>query len=67
MPPPFDVPELAIAEATAAAASPLLPRAANVDNSRVSFEPRQCGHCALLSPGRTNTSNERSQFVHRYS
>jgi len=39
MPPLLDVPELAIADATAAALSPLLPRAANVDISRVSFEP----------------------------
>jgi hypothetical protein len=38
-PPPLDVPEFAITEATAAAASPLVARAANVDISRVSFEP----------------------------
>jgi hypothetical protein len=39
MPPPLDVPEFAIADATAAAPLPLLARAANVDISRVSFEP----------------------------
>jgi hypothetical protein len=60
------VPELAIADATAAALSPLL-REANVDISRVSFEPWQCGHCALVSLGRTNASKERSQLAHRYS
>ena len=65
--PPLDEPELAIADATADALSPLLARAANVDISRVSFEPWQCGHCALLSVGRTNASKERSQFAHRYS
>jgi hypothetical protein len=65
--PLFDVPELAIADATADAVSPLLARAANVDISRVSFEPWQCGHCALSSAGRTNASNDRSQFAHRYS
>ena len=37
--PLLDVPELAIADATADALSPLLARAANVDISRVSFEP----------------------------
>jgi len=64
--PLLDVPEFAIADATADALSPLLARAANVDISRVSFEPWQCGHCALSSP-RTNASKERSQFAHRYS
>ena len=39
MPPLLDVPELAIADATADALSPLLARAANVDISRVSFDP----------------------------
>jgi hypothetical protein len=63
---PFDVPEFAIADATADALSPLL-RDANVDISRVSFEPLQCGHCALVSLGRTNASKERSQLAHRYS
>jgi hypothetical protein len=67
MPPPFEVPEFAIADATAAALSPLLARDANVDISRVSFEPLQCGHCALVSLGRTNASKERSQLAHRYS
>ena len=67
MPPLLDVPEFAIADATADALSPLLARAANVDNSRVRFEPWHFGHCAPWSPGRTNTSKERSQFAHRYS
>jgi len=65
-PPPFDVPEFAIADATAAELSPLL-RDANVDISRVSFAPWQWGHWALASPGRTNASKERSQLAHRYS
>jgi hypothetical protein len=60
------VPELAIADAAAALLSPLL-RAANVDISRLSFDPLQCGHCAPSSPARTNASNERSQLEHRYS
>jgi hypothetical protein len=64
---PCDVPEFAIADATAATLSPLLPRAAKVDISRVSFLQLQCGHCALSSPGRTNASKERSQLAHRYS
>ena len=66
MPLLLDVPELAIADAAAAVLSPLL-RAAKVDSSRVSLELLQCGHCALLSLGRTNASNERSQLAHRYS
>jgi hypothetical protein len=63
---PFDMPELAIAADAAAVLSPLL-RAAKVDSSRVSFEPLQCGHSAVVSVGRTNASNERSQSAHRYS
>ena len=66
MPPLFEVPEVAIADAAAAVLSLLL-RDANVDISRVSFELLQCGHCALSSPGRMNASKERSQLAHRYS
>jgi hypothetical protein len=39
MPLLLDVPEFAIADATADALSPLVARAAKVDISRVSFEP----------------------------
>jgi hypothetical protein len=61
------VPEFAIACAAAATPSPLWLRAANVDISRVTLEPSQCGHRAISTVARINASKERSQLAHRYS
>jgi len=66
-PPLLRVPEFAIACAAAATPSPLWLRDANVDISRVTAEPSQCGHRAPSSVERISASNERSQLAHRYS